>query len=414
MKLGTWHAVVAALWMAAVPARAAEEAVDAGDLPMVSDAGVADTPGPVDAGTPPVAEWKGLPNAIPIPGTGVWLHVGGFAHLDVIYDFNAIGAKGNFAVGTIPYNAGPTENLFFQLNTSRLRFDAASMTKLGKAQASIEFDFFTSTGAPRIRHAYGELGRVLAGQTWSTFTDIDCLPYLIDFESPATFITRRQPMVRYTHPLDEGLALSVAAEYPNFVLDPGSGDLVPGAFEIRAPDGVVRLTLNRGPLLLSASGVVRYLRYRETAGLLTEALGIGGVLMLRVKPSEHLTLWAEAVGGQGMGGYRGAPDLAVDRANVLRAVPLVGGMVGLTAHWLPNLRSTGLVSVGGTPMPVSTAQEETRLVLYSALNLQWFPVERVMVGLEGLFGQRSGSLAGGQPASGHDFRLQAAMRVSLP
>jgi hypothetical protein len=407
MATRRWLAALVLSGLAALPA-VAQDAVDAGVV-MGGDA----TQAP-DAGSPPVAAWKGLPNAIPIASTGVWLHVGGYAHLDVIYDFNAIGSKGNFAVGTIPYDAGPTENLTFQVNTSRLRFDAASMTKLGKAQASIEIDFFTSNGAPRIRHAYGELGRVMAGQNWSTFTDIDCLPYTLDFEAPSTFIVRRQPLVRYTHPLGEGLTLRVAAEYPNFVIDPGSGALTPGAFEVRAPDGVVRFTLDRGPMLLSASGVVRYVRYRETSGVLTEALGIGGTLMMKVKASPYLTVWAEAVGGQGMGGYRGLADLAVDTSNVLRALPLVGGMVGLTVHWLPNLRSTGLASVGASPFPVSKSQEETKALLYSALNVQWFPVEYVMVGLEGLFGQRSGALAGGEPASAHDFRLQGAMRVSLP
>lgn len=255
---------------------------------------------------------------------------------------------------------------------------------------------------------------MLAGQTWSTLTDVDLVPPTLDFETPTTFIIRRAPMVRYTHPLGEGLVLRVAAEYPNFVLDAGAAGSVSGEFEIRAPDGVVRVNLDRGPVSLAVSGVARYLRFREESGVLTEKLGIGGVLMLKVKAHPRLTLWAEAMGGQGVGGYRGFADLAVNRQDELVAVPLAGGLAGVTFNWLENLRSTGVFSAGMSPVQASTANEETQSLIYAALNLQWFPVERVMVGLEGLYGQRNGAYAGGLSTSAHDFRLQGSMRVSLP
>lgn len=378
--------------------------------PEALDAGVTSAVPP----SPPVDEWKGLPNAFRVPGTDAWFHLGGFAHLDVIYDLNPIGARGTFAVGSIPFEAPPEETLYFQVNTSRLRFDVAHLTPLGRAQASLEFDFFTSSGAPRIRHAYAELGRVLAGQTWTTLTDSDCLPPTLDFEMPSSFIVRRQPQVRYTHPFGEDTKLSVAAEYPNFVLDPGAATQASGGFEVRAPDLILRLILDRGPVHLSLAGVGRYLRFRETSGALTEAPGVGGVLELRLRPHARLTLWGEAIGGQGIGGYRGVADLSVDRAGALTAVPILGGFVGATFNWLDNLRSTGTFSVGGAPFQAATSEEHGRAQLYASLNLQWFPVKRVMAGFEVLFGQHYGYLAGGAPTQAHAVRLQGAMRVMLP
>ena len=62
----------------------------------------------------------------------------------------------------------------------------------------VETDFYGTSSALRLRHAYGSFGGLLAGQTWSTFVDEDNMPSTIDFEAPMAFASIRQAQVRWT------------------------------------------------------------------------------------------------------------------------------------------------------------------------------------------------------------------------
>ncbi len=62
----------------------------------------------------------------------------------------------------------------------------------------IETDFYGTSSALRLRHAYGTWGGLLAGQTWTTFMDDDNLPRTIDFEAPTAFAQIRQAQARWT------------------------------------------------------------------------------------------------------------------------------------------------------------------------------------------------------------------------
>src|SRR5690606_13619922 len=76
----------------------------------------------------------------------------------------------------------------------------------------------------RLRHAYGELGPILAGQTWSLFMDPDVFPNTIDYWGPAGMVFLRNPQVRWTPLRRDGWSLGVAAESPGSALDEGKID----------------------------------------------------------------------------------------------------------------------------------------------------------------------------------------------
>ena len=80
--------------------------------------------------------------------------------------------------------------------------------------AYIEYDLNESAldHRPRLRHAYVSVGPLLAGQTYTTFTNTTALA---DIEAAIAVgnIVTRQPMVRWTQSLPaEGLQLSIALE----------------------------------------------------------------------------------------------------------------------------------------------------------------------------------------------------------
>ena len=64
-----------------------------------------------------------------------------------------------------------------------------------------EGDFFGQSNAFRLRHAYGEVGSLLVGQTWTTFTDVAAAPATLDFEGSVSSVNRRQAQARWTQPI---------------------------------------------------------------------------------------------------------------------------------------------------------------------------------------------------------------------
>jgi len=74
-------------------------------------------------------------------------------------------------------------------------------------------EFVSNSYAPRLRHAYGSWGKWLAGQTWSTFMDLNGLGEVDGFGQHASAIFVRQTQLRYTQPFAGG-SLQFALENP--------------------------------------------------------------------------------------------------------------------------------------------------------------------------------------------------------
>ena len=77
-------------------------------------------------------------------------------------------------------------NTIFSVRQTRLGFKAGAPTSMGEMNTKFEFDLY-GVGADagqttfRLRHAYGELGQFLAGQTNSLFMDGDVSPNVVDY-----------------------------------------------------------------------------------------------------------------------------------------------------------------------------------------------------------------------------------------
>ena len=143
-------------------------------------------PGAASVSTPT----EGQPQTVPMDGevTGKKnsIDVYGFVMLDSGYEFKQQDPiwfdvmrptklpsfKGEFA---------PDGNVFAGVRQSRFGVKSSTPTSFGDLNTIFEFELF-GTGVDagqttfRLRHAYGELGQFGAGQTWSTFMDIDVFP----------------------------------------------------------------------------------------------------------------------------------------------------------------------------------------------------------------------------------------------
>src|SRR5688572_10104852 len=123
---------------------------------------------------------------------------GGRVKLDGIHDFRPIGNEDSFDTRTIPIDGGEEVHSNVHAKETRLSLDIRGDVDDHQLRMYVETDFYGTSSALRLRHAYGTYGGLLAGQTWTTFMDEDNLPRTIDFESPTAFAQIRQALVRWT------------------------------------------------------------------------------------------------------------------------------------------------------------------------------------------------------------------------
>ena len=148
---------------------------------------------------PKVVEEGIIPKSIRIPGIDLSLKFGGYAKVDFIQDFSAIGNADQFKTNTIPAEgtdeAAQSGRTTIHARETRVNMDLRSGDQ--KFRVFVEGDFYGTSNAFRLRHAYGEFRGLLGGQTWSTFQDISARPLTIDYEGPDGEVFVRQAMIRH-------------------------------------------------------------------------------------------------------------------------------------------------------------------------------------------------------------------------
>ncbi len=156
--------------------------------------------------------------------------LGGYIKVDLIHDFDAIGSTDSFDPRTIPTDGSDAgTNTRMHARQTRLNLDVRGPTSAGDVRLFAEGDFFGSGNAFRLRHAFGTLGPVLGGQTWTTFMDEDAMPETLDFESPIAFPLIRQAQIRLRHEFGDGSYGAIALEDPasNVIAPPVPGAITP-------------------------------------------------------------------------------------------------------------------------------------------------------------------------------------------
>ncbi len=383
------------------------------------------------------------PGSFRLPGSNTSVAIGGYAKLDIIYDFqNDAGDSFAFS-GILPNNSQVRDNLDenFRLHAkqSRLWVKTWTPTDWGEFATHIEGDFegaggneqFSNSTTFRLRHAYGRLGNVLAGQTWTNFSTPFEWPGTIDFYGTVGTSFVRQAQLRYTAPFGNGMSLSVAIENPetdgivcNFNwAPPPFNPCPPGSTwqtttqEARgnqnatdpAPDLTARFQWGANWGTVAVAGVGRYFRVVETAtpagttGTISSVddtafgWGVNAAAVINM-PWGKDSLGVQGLYGDGIGRYAvwGPPAFyANDQAIGFPAVDIDtveawGGNVWYEHWWTGNLYSvvsggyakinypSGLVPVGGL----------TDHIISSHVNLQWKPTARSSIGIEGMYGHR--------------------------
>ena len=353
--------------------------------------------------------------AWPLPGTNAALAIGGFVKTDAIYNFDALQSRDRFIVGSIPVGiqatSGDEAQSSITANQSRLNVDLREPTEYGLMRAFIEGDFAGDDDAFRLRHAFGQWRRMLAGKTWTTFMDPDASPEEIDFEGLNGRINVRQSQVRFMPRIGSAYELQFALEDPNPELQNGSGIS-------QFPDIVLAARFQpRQRLHVKFAILLRQIRGKSTDRQVKEKFGGGASLSGRFiipifDPRDNLLFQLSAGNGIGryvndlssIGNYDGIFDPSTGQLGLF---DIAAGYTSLQHWWgVGELRSNftfGIVEVISPDFLVDDAYKRT---LRFSSNLIWSPIPRIDLGAEYLWGRREN--VGGD--SGDATQLQVAVK----
>jgi hypothetical protein len=205
-----------------------------------------------------------------LPGSNTSVTLGGYVKLDAVFSNPSAGVdtKGDLFLDPTTIAVGPAagnnerNQVKFGARETRLFVKTSTLTTVGDLNTHVEFDFYGADGNEsvsnshglRLRHAYGTLGNLLAGQTWTNFMNPAALPDTVDFGGPVGQIFDRQAQVRWTQwfatsALGNG-QWAIALENPETV--------------VQIPGGTFRADDARLPDIVRFSSTRRAARFRST------------------------------------------------------------------------------------------------------------------------------------------------------
>lgn len=361
-------------------------------------------------GAAPVVPYV-LTGAVPlswrIPGTDVDIKLGGKVKADFIARVSgnpSLGAQDLFAVGAIDTRRTRIgdDSTRFHARESRFNIEITkAYTPFGKARAFIEGDFFGAAGNQiasnsdsfRLRHAFVEVGPVLAGQWWSTFSDPSAYAETLDFQGSGgqTFI--RQGLIKLEHKFSNGVSVAVAAENPEGRVQLGANPIA--STRDTLPDFVARMRYDASFGHVQVAGVVT--KTNGPNGITRDVTGYGGTIAGLIKmpflgEKDNLRFQASYLVGAARFMQDTGPNLpsvfydaATNRAVATR---MFGGYVAYQHWWTNQLRSNFVYSYVRSELPIFVAGSTLRSTQYGAVNLIYSPWAEIDVGAELLYGQR--------------------------
>lgn len=366
--------------------------------------------------TPLANDFTAVPDfdgALIVVGTDAALKIGGYIKADLIHDYDAIDSTDSFVSTTIPTSGPGRQNTRFHARQSRLSFDTRWRTNGDVVRAFVEADFFGGERGGsdnfRLRHAFGRLGNFTAGQTWTTFTDPAAIPQTLDFEGAVSNVNRRQGLVRWDQPLwFDGLSVAFGIEDPRILIE--APTLVVGEARTESPDFIMRLRSEHQWVQLQSAFVVRKLGFQPAGEPVIDGTAWGlnftGVGSL----GERTRAYSQVNLGEGIGSFRGSPDVVATGPDTAEILPVFGWMVGVHHQWNDRLTSNFTYSELSLENLPGQNPKNLRETSYLAANVIVNPYERVFCGVEYLYGTRE-DVSG---ARGEAHRIQMSFGFFLP
>ncbi len=348
----------------------------------------------------PAGWWK-------IPKTEARITVGGYVKFDMIHDFNPINSPSFFDVSKIPTDGSKGTNTHLQANETRLFLDFKVPAGKTDLRTYVEGDFYGTSGAFRLRHAYVEIGgRLLAGQTWSNFMDESIIPPTLDFEKPAAYAFVRHAILRYKHPLGKNGYFAVALEEP---LIDVQAPAEPGKMETYLPDFTARYRYSHQWGHVQISGFTGMVKFRPTTGSTENTFTYGVNLSGQLNFLKKDYFSYQVIAGRGTSRYRAGKYAAPDADDNLKAIPGIGFTAGIRHFWSPTVSSLLLFNYGSEDNTSEQPGSDVQSTFYGAANVIWQFHKSAFAGIEYLHGGRKNI----NNADGRANRIQFSIQVDI-
>ena len=393
-------------------------------------------PATARAQAPPAVTESGTEAAQTTPDPKTTFEIYGFAMMDIGHDFRQIDPDwfDTMRVTRLPSvenQYGRNNTTFASVRQTRFGTRTSTPTALGELKTLFEFNMFGSgvdAGQTtfRLRHAWGELGSLGAGQTWSVFTDSDAFPRTLEFFGPTGLAWFRNPQVRWTMLTGEHTAM-IAVERPGGSADDGiysdriELENVRPRFPLPDLTGAYKYTQGWGHVRVA--GLVRLVKWDDVLAdrfeLSGEATGWGVNVGSNLKPTSRDLIRLAFVFGEGIQNYMNDSPVDIGIVNNLadpvtpilgKPIPIVAFSAFLEHTW--NQEFTTIVGYSRQDNDNTDAQKPSafRDGQYAIGNVQYTPVPNAMVGGELQWGRRQ-NFSDGFQSDG--FKVQFSFKYNF-
>ncbi|WP_413291334.1 DcaP family trimeric outer membrane transporter [Bdellovibrio sp. HCB337] len=367
--------------------------------------------------------------AMALEGSG--FEVYGFAQVDYIQDFNRVNPAWEDTLR--PSRIPATEGEFgsdgqasVSGKQSRLGVQASLPVDGKPLYTKFEFDFFgvgvdEGKTTPRFRHAYGQWGNWLGGQTNSLFMDIDAFPNIIDYWGPTGMVFYRTPQIRWTPMQSDNSHFAVAIEIPGNSVDFGGVDAALAAnmrADEKTPDITAQWRMGGGWGHVQLAGIARTVGFDSVGTVDNEPsdhkTGWGVDLTTNIKFAGKNKLILGVVSGEGISNYMndGGMDMSFEgtpTAPTAKLTPLTGYIAYYDHYWSDQWSS----SIGVSQTEVKNTELQTATTYnrgqYASLNLLHTPHKNILMGGEILWGSRRSK----DDTENDDSRIQISMKYNF-
>jgi len=379
------------------------------------------------------------PEAPPAPvkdSSGSTFDIYGFAMLDTGYQFEQNNPDWYDVLRPTKLPAykdeyGDDGSWWAGVRQSRLGFKSFTPTSAGDLKTIFEFELFgvgddAGQTTFRLRQAWGELGQFGAGQTWSTFMDIDVFPNSIEYWGPSGMVFYRNVQARWTPWSDGDSNIMMSLEKPG-----GSGDggrfadrveLEGVSSDFELPDLSAHYRYSQDWGHVQVAGILRQIKWND---LNEDAYDLGGSdtgwginLSGNYKIGPHV-LRGSVVYGEGIQNYMN--DATVDigvvenfsdpvRPIYGEAIPMWGIVAFLDLNWSEQWTSSIGYSLLDNDPTDGQSPGSFKKGQYALANILYHPTPSVFYGVELQWGQRNNFSDG---FSSSDTRIQFSAKYSF-
>ena len=338
----------------------------------------------------------------------------GFAMLDIGHDFKQIHPDwyDTMRVTKLPSfenEFGRDHSTFAGVRQSRFGVRSTTPTDLGNLNTIFEFELF-GTGVDsgqttfRLRHAWGDIGAIGAGQTWSPFMDPDVFPNSLEYWGPTGMVFFRNVQLRYTPILGTHTAM-IALERPGASGDQGvyadrvELEGIKPRFPMPDFSGAYKYTQDWG--YVRAAGILRKINWddmlEDRFDLSGDAVGWGINLSSNLKATANDTIRLQYVFGEGIQNYMNDSPVDIGIKNNLsdpvrpivgEPLPIVGLVAFLDHTWSPQYSTSIGYSMQEIDNSDAQAPNAFKTGHYVLGNILFTPVRNVMFGGELQWGRR--------------------------